>query len=61
MTLYAKDGMVFVDLNKGYLLCIGTLAEVENASAEKIERMVWEAIKLAQYRSIDSSKNQTVN
>lgn len=39
--------MCFIEYTPGYMLCIGTKEEFDNASPEKIERMVWESIALA--------------
>jgi len=39
--------MCFIEYTPGYMLCIGTKEEFDNASPEKIERMVWESIAIA--------------
>lgn len=39
--------MAFIDHGSGYMLCIGTRAEVDAATPEKLERMIWESIAMA--------------
>lgn len=52
MSIYLMDDMAFVDLGKGYLLCIGSKAEIDNADEEKIRRMITEAVAYSKFRSI---------
>lgn len=61
MRIFLLDDMAFVDLNAGYLLCIGTKAEVDKADAVRIADMVKEAIAASQFRSIETSKGKRVN
>lgn len=61
MTIYIIKDCAFVDLNKGYLLCIGSKEEVEKADAEQIDRMVREAIATSLFRNITSSQGQKLN
>jgi len=42
-----KGQMAFVDFGSGYMICIGTRAEVDSASPAKLERMIWEAIAMS--------------
>ena len=58
MDLYVREGLVFVDLRDGYLLCIGRKEEVDGASDEKIRQMIKYAVIYAQYQSIESSEGQ---
>jgi hypothetical protein len=61
MDIYLKKKMAYVDFAKGYMLCIGTKEEVDNASNEQILRMIWEAIALAQFNSITDSRCRRVH
>lgn len=61
MDIYVKDRWAFVDLGKGYLLCIGTKDEVEKADRAEIGRMIQEALATSQYHSVKDSQGQRVH
>ena len=59
MTIYIVDGMAFVDLGKGYLLCIGKESEVKEADEQKITDMIRFAVAYSQWCSMESSSGET--
>jgi len=59
--IYLMEGMAFVDLKKGYMLCIGTKKEVDEADGQRLMQMIREAIVMSQFRSIETSKGKVVN
>lgn len=59
--VYLMDGMAFVDLGAGYMLCIGSKAEVDKATPERLMEMINEAVMHSKYRGIESSKGVVVH
>lgn len=56
MDIYLLGNWAFVDMGKGYMLCIGTKEDVDAADAAEIGKMVQEAIAVAKFRSMGSMK-----
>lgn len=64
MDIYLIDGSAFVLIHHGFrsiFLCIGTRAEVEEASGEQFRRMIREALAINEFKNIESATHQTVN
>lgn len=61
MDIFLQKDKAFVDLGNGYMLCIGTKAEVDQADATRIGEMIKEAVVYAQWRSIVSSRSMTLH
>lgn len=61
MKIFLMGNMAFVDIYKGYMLCIGSKAEVDAASPQHLIEMIHEAIAYSQFRSINVSKGQTLH
>lgn len=61
MTIYTKDGMAFVDLGNGYMLAIGTEAEVEKASVITLAEMISRALATRKFQSLHSVPKNQVN
>lgn len=57
--LYRKDGMIYVEVVTGYLLCIGREDEVAGKSEKEIIEMICHALALAHFREL--SGRQTIN
>lgn len=52
MNIYLQGNNAFVDLGKGYLLCIGTRQEVDKADETKLVAMIWRAVVQSQFNAI---------
>ena len=60
MRVYLLDEMCFVEIGKGYLLCIGTKEEVQSGK-KPVEELVWEAKVHSQFQNITISTGQRVH
>lgn len=52
--IYVMKGMAFIDLGNGYMLCIGSKDEVDEASPDRLLAMVNEAVIHSRYLSMSS-------
>lgn len=59
--LYSREGMAFVDLGRGYLLCIGTEEEVLKQPAARVYEMIAEAIAVSEYQAIKIGVGKTIH
>lgn len=59
--IYLMDGMAFVNLGNGYMLCIGSKSDVDKASPQRIVEMIDEAVACSKYRSIATSKGAVLH
>lgn len=60
INIYLMGEMAFIDLGDGYMLCIGSKTEVDEASPTRLWEMVNEAVVHSRYRSISSSKGMVL-
>ena len=60
MRIYILYEQVFVRVEKGHLLCIGTREEFDQATPERVIEMIEQARVLAQYKEIEVT-NTTVH
>lgn len=62
MKIYFINGNAFFELSgSNYLICIGTQKEVEEASAEKLERMIWEAFAVSRFNETKTKGERYVH
>lgn len=51
----------FVEFGAGYMLYIGTKADVKDATDEEIRKMIQEAVAYGRFHGIGESKGHAVN
>lgn len=56
--IFLMGDMAFVDLGDGYMLCIGSRTEVDEASPQRLMEMINEAVIYSKYRGIENSVGQ---
>jgi hypothetical protein len=61
MKIYLMGDSAFVDVGKGYLLCIGSKTEVDEAKPGRLLDMIEEAIAHSKWRSMESSKGMVLH
>lgn len=61
MKIYLLDDNAFVEFGKGYMLCIGTKKEVDDATPQKITEMVDFAIAYSKFRCLEIWKDTRVH
>lgn len=59
--IFVQNTNAFVSLGNGYLLCIGTRAEVDKADATRIAEMIQEAMAFSRYQTIGSAKGMRLH
>jgi len=59
--IFLMGQWAFVDCKTGFLLCIGTKADVDNATPTRIGEMVLEASAVSKYQGIESGKFFVLN
>ncbi len=57
MKIYLMEEQAFVEYTPGYMLCIGTKKEVDEATPQQLMRMVQIAIVYSKYNCIEIFKN----
>ena len=55
MKIFLMGEMAFIDISKGFMLCIGSKDEAMEASAERLIEMINEAIAWSKYREIENT------
>ena len=58
--LYVRDKQAFVDIGNSYLLCVGTVKQVEEATGEELLKMIDDAKAWSKFRNLTPS-NQTLH
>ena len=56
MSIYLMGDQAFVDIGDGYMLCVGSKKEVQEADEKQLVEMIVSAITWSRYRAIGSAK-----
>ncbi len=54
--IYKKEDRAFVEIGSGYMLCIGSIEAVSEATPREVERMIERAIAENKWLGLDSSE-----